>query len=729
MRNALLVLGVMWVAGCAPDRDGDGFDVTEDCNDELASVNPAAAEVCNGRDDDCDGVSDGMTSTDLRSWYLDFDNDGYGAGESVELCDAPPRHIADNTDCDDADGNMHPDAAEDDCADPTDYNCDGSSSYIDADGDGFAACEDCDDADSGRNADATERCDGVDNDCDGDTDEDPTDPEVWYVDADADGFGDASTSVAACTQPDGFVSDDTDCNDADAATHPGASELCDGSNDEDCDGFVDEADAVDATLWFADDDGDSFGDIDAFEHACHVPTGFVEDHTDCDDAAAEVHPGAEELCDGAVDHDCDGDVDGPVVTTTSDYDFDGDGAVDIRLTTTYDSDGNLLIQQSEALVEVPADPFLADIYLALYHYVDTYTYDADGNLLLVERDLLTDGSVDITWTSTYDTDGNLLTQENTDPSHYFNPDGNFNYTTYTYDSDGNLLSRELDDSNDGTVDDRWTYTYDSDGNMLTEQHQGYTTIVSFSFEPDGSPTAIVEQGPQTHGHTITYTYESDGSLRTMEKHSDPVFTGPSWYAFHTYDGDGNLLTEEVDDDADGTFDSLETRTYDGDGNLLTVVKDAGADGTPDHLETRTYDGDGNLLTVVKDSGADGTFEYRETRTYDGDGNLLTVVKDSGADGTFDYRETRTYDGDGNLLDVAEDSDGDGTLNTLETYAYDAVGTTRTIHWDRDGDGFFESIDTTTDDSAGNPLAWTWVHTDASGVVLEQQSATYNYSCP
>jgi hypothetical protein len=90
----------------------------------------------------------------------------------------------------------------------------------DQDGDGVYGPDDCDD----DNADASV-------------------VETFYADADGDGFGDAATTIEECGQPEGYVLDATDCDDADAEVNPGAIEECDGA-DQDCDGEIDEAEAV-----------------------------------------------------------------------------------------------------------------------------------------------------------------------------------------------------------------------------------------------------------------------------------------------------------------------------------------------------------------------------------------------------------------------------------------------------------------------------------------------------
>jgi hypothetical protein len=175
----------------------------------------------------------------------------------------------------------------------------------DEDHDGISLPTDCDDADSAVHPWADEACNGKDDDCDGVADEaDAVDAATWYADADGDGFGDLSTPTTACEAPDGFVGDATDCDDGDSDTHPAADEFCD-HHDDDCDGAVDE-DALDPSPWYADDDGDGWGDAAASTTACEAPAGFVGDATDCDDDDPAVNPGAVEVCGNDVDDDCDG---------------------------------------------------------------------------------------------------------------------------------------------------------------------------------------------------------------------------------------------------------------------------------------------------------------------------------------------------------------------------------------------------------------------------------------
>ncbi len=356
------------------DADGDSFGETAsatpactqpsgavadpgDCDDADPAINPAATETCNGVDDDCDGATDEDAAADVVTWYADVDEDGFGDAGSSDLdCEQPPGFVTDASDCDDTDPARHPDAAElcngvdDDCDGTTDEDdaSDASTWYADLDEDGFgdpgsgdldcdrppgfvADATDCDDTDATQHPGADERCNGEDDDCDGTTDEDDAvDAPTWYADLDEDGFGDAGSGDIDCVQPTGFVADATDCDDSDAAQHPGADELCNGE-DDDCDGATDEDEAVDVATWYADTDGDGFGDASSSDIDCAQPTGFVADATDCDDTRTDVSPAGTEICDDLdTDEDCSGAAD------------DADAGVDLSTARTWylDSDGD-----------------------------------------------------------------------------------------------------------------------------------------------------------------------------------------------------------------------------------------------------------------------------------------------------------------------------------------------------------------------------------------------------
>ena len=104
-----------------PDADADGYDADEDCDDNNSVVNPGAAEICDGVDNNCDGeVDEGVTST----FYEDVDGDGFGDPDStIEACEIPDGYVATGTDCDDYAEESYPGAPEQ--CDDEDNDCDG----------------------------------------------------------------------------------------------------------------------------------------------------------------------------------------------------------------------------------------------------------------------------------------------------------------------------------------------------------------------------------------------------------------------------------------------------------------------------------------------------------------------------------------------------------------------------------------------------------------------------
>ena len=126
----------------------------------------------------------------------------------------------------------------------------------------------------------------------------------YYEDFDGDGYGNSNDSITACIVPMGFVIDNTDCDDTDNTSFPRATEICDGK-DNNCDGVIDENVT---TVYYADVDGDGYGNPNDSITACIIPMGFVIDNTDCDDANNTSFPGATEICDG-IDNNCDDGID------------------------------------------------------------------------------------------------------------------------------------------------------------------------------------------------------------------------------------------------------------------------------------------------------------------------------------------------------------------------------------------------------------------------------------
>ncbi len=331
------------------DVDQDGFDASTiaegtDCDDGDPGIHPGAEEVCDGIDNNCDSVVD-TDAVDRGAYYADSDGDGYGdPAEPVLACSAPGGYVAapgaGQFDCDDTNAAIHPEAAEICDGADTDEDCDGLADdqddstlestkvryYPDADGDGFGAsnssgalyCDDpstvwvsfvtdssdCKDTNDLVYPGATEVCNGLDDDCDGETDESVL--SVFYQDADGDGFGDPDTSTQACSAPAGYVDNAFDCDDTRDDIRPGAIETCN-DLDDDCDGQVDEGVR---TVYYQDADQDGYGNPDAETWACAPPSGYVSNSTDCDDTDPAANPGGIEVCDPQdQDEDCDGRAD------------------------------------------------------------------------------------------------------------------------------------------------------------------------------------------------------------------------------------------------------------------------------------------------------------------------------------------------------------------------------------------------------------------------------------
>ena len=250
------------------DEDGDGAFVctpspvdAEDCDDRDPARSPLLPEICNGSDEDCDGLVDEGVAT--RTFYADGDGDGWGDGtNSRDGCAPPEGFVTRDGDCDDADADVFPDAPL--------------------------------------------RCSGADDDCDGTVD--PSPAIAAFPDGDEDGHGaEGSEATIVCgALPMGTARTADDCNDESYDRHPGATEACNGA-DDDCDGSVDES--VAERDYYLDGDGDGYGAGTAMRDCARPGAEWVTRRGDCNDANAAFHPGARDRCCTLPDEGC-----GPTAT-------------------------------------------------------------------------------------------------------------------------------------------------------------------------------------------------------------------------------------------------------------------------------------------------------------------------------------------------------------------------------------------------------------------------------
>ncbi len=715
------------------DGDSDGFGVasdvvnacsapggytgdTGDCDDADATVNPNASELCDGIDNDCDGTVDEASAIDAVSFYVDSDGDGYGStAASTAACNAPAGFAPNALDCDDTSALVNPDVPE--LCDGVDNNCDGVVDtdaaavdwYADADLDGFGDAgdavsdcapqtgrvldaTDCDDSDAGVNPAGSEVCNGVDDDCDGDVDD--ADPDVqglsWYADADADGFGLASSTQSACVQPAGHAPDPGDCDDGDAAVNPGADELCNGV-DDDCDGDTDDADSfvLDAADWYTDADADGFGDLATSTRSCAQPGGTIATGGDCDDTDPAVNPSATEVCDG-IDNDCD-------------FTDDGAGAVDaLTWYADVDSDGFGDAADSE-LDCVQPDDYVADdtdcddAAALVYPGAPEICDGIDNNC----NSLIDDGALPVDWYLDADLDGFGDASDTiascSQPAGYVLADTDCN------DADPSIspaapevCNGGVDDDCDGDADDAdpdvtdpvtWYIDSDADGFGAP----GATT--SACLEPVGfsaDPSDCNDGDAAVNPSALEVCDSIDNDCDTDIDDSDADVTGqPTWY--RDFDGDtygdpatdidacvapGSYIADSQDcDDGDVAVNPAATEICDGfDNNCNGDIDDAdgGVSGEPDWYLDADADGYGDAGEVATACTAPVGYLSDDTDCDDGDPNTYPTAPEI-CDGVDNNCNSLVDDGVSTVTWYADtDTDGYGdALNTQDSCAQPA----------------------------------------------------------
>jgi len=277
-------------AGCTTyykDADSDSYGVTSDSKYLCAPEGDYTAT----QGGDCDDAD--ANEHPGQTWYKDADDDGYSDGTTDTIsCTRPPGYkvaselTATSGDNDDSDAGVNPGATE------VPYNgkdddCNPATPDDDLDQDGYLFASDCDDNDAAVHPGATEVCNGIDDDCDGLTDEEgATGCTTYYKDSDDDSYGVTGDSKCLCAPEGDYTAiQGGDCDDADAKEHPGQT-------------------------WYKDADNDFYSDGTTNTISCTRPMGYkvaselISTSGDCDDINAGVNPGATEVPNNGKDDDC-----------------------------------------------------------------------------------------------------------------------------------------------------------------------------------------------------------------------------------------------------------------------------------------------------------------------------------------------------------------------------------------------------------------------------------------
>ena len=510
---------------------------------------------------------------------------------------------------------------------------DSGSTPVDVDGDGSPAGEDCDDGDANVYPTAPERCNGIDDDCDGLVD--AADP-GWdgaggitaWIDADGDGYGDPASETSICPDDAGYVDQGGDCDDSDPAVSPAAVERCDGI-DDDCDGLWDlddpDLDPAEAVTVWEDADGDGYGDPATETQACTVGSGQVEEASDCDDASDDIHPGALEICNDGLDNDCSGDESGcslsgfyeitdadVVFQAESDEELDnfgtrfavldltGDGSLDYVISSPqrHDSRGLSLPRVYFFTGPLSAGELAAEDAVATWDGLDTS--DRLGQALARAGDVDGDGFADLLIGSPERISAEGYGSAGTARLVYGGaaPDGSFDVSwsgTQGYEQVGGDVTGLGDLDGDGLVD----IGIGAPGHTATESYAGAvflfygSTSALVSSDIDDAPAwieGVVEKGKLGYVGSIGHgDLNGDGlvDLALGASHRYTGGIGTAWVVLGEGDRlSGELAIDEIDDwsyyGAVGNGGFGETVTadidFDGDGYQDLAVDEPGAGG-------------------------------------------------------------------------------------------------------------------------------------------------------
>ena len=634
---------------------------------------------------------------------------------------------------------------------------------VDADGDGYGGDADCDDSSAAIAPGADELCDGLDNDCDGDIDEDPVDGDTFYVDADGDGHGDAAAAVLACALESGLSASGDDCDDTDPAVSPSATEVCDDADtDEDCDGSADDADdSVDPDslgAWFADTDADGHGAGEAAA-ACDDPSAdgalFSATGDDCDDTNAAIHPDATEVCDDQdTDEDCDGSADdaddsvdeASLATWYGDADLDGFGAT---ATTTLACDDPSTETASWTADATDCDDTRADINPDGQEVCDADDADEDCDTLSDDLDTSVDAGTFTPWYVDADGDGygnptgsQLACDAPASGGRSFVSDG-----TDCDDSDGAISpagtevcdADDADEDCDGLADDAdtsvdaltmttWFADADEDGHgdaastqdACDDPSTSGDTWLATADDCDDTRGDVSPSGAEVCDADDT-DEDCDGSADDADASVDAT-TMSTWYADADEDAYGDAAsTQDACDDPSATgslYVADATDCDDTDSAISPAATEVcDADDTDEDCDGLADDADASvdattMSTWYADADADGHGDSADAGT-------AACDDPSGAGGSYAATDDDCDDGDGAVspssAEICDPDDTDEDCDGLADDADPGVDATSLLDWsiDADGDGFGDAGGTAITQCADPSTAGTTYVDDAT----------------
>lgn len=546
----------------------DGFTTNKnDCDDDNRVIFIGNPEVCDGFDNDCNGLTDeGLT---IKKYFLDADMDGFGtmSNDFILSClpEAPDGYADNQLDCDDQQRFVNPGQIE--FCDGLDNDCngikdDGLLAYIyyrDSDGDSFGnpqkdtmSCflsaplgytinkTDCDDSNPDVNPNSAELCDNIDNNCSGQIDEGLM-TRKYYRDLDGDGYGTTQLDTTVCdlVPPAGYSIFANDCNDLAKKIFPGAIEECD-NIDNNCNGLID--DGLTKFLYFVDNDLDGYGDSqrDTMLCAISVPFGFATIGGDCNDQDINIFPGAPELCDNK-DNNCSGLTDEGLTVSIYYRDVDADGYGTIGMDTTVCSS---IIPQGYSTLSNDCNDFDNTIFPGSPELCDNIDNDCSG--------VTDDGLSKITYFIDIDGDGFGSDQKDTITCAVNTPIGYSNNSLDCDDNNANInpnspeICDNMDNNCSGQIDEglqKFTYYIDNDNDGFGTFQRD--TIICSDLAPQGFSQVATDCDDSDSNINPNSTEICDNKDNNCSGQADeglPVFT---FYLDNDSDGFGSKISLET----------------------------------------------------------------------------------------------------------------------------------------------------------------------------------------